>query len=105
VQACSLVLSVYVACTGLVLRETGNGCCPVGSVLLLLCALLLTVVCLLCIGLLSCVYFVTCCVLCYCVCSAVLHGVVTGLLASSQYPKGPALTGHLDTGFSWCPCV
>jgi hypothetical protein len=45
-----------------------------------------------------------CVVLCYCVCSAVLHGVVAGLLASSQYPEGPA-TGHLDTGFSWFPCV
>jgi hypothetical protein len=38
-------------------------------------------------------------------CSAVLHGVVVGLLASSQYPEGPALTGHLGTGFSWFPCV
>jgi len=27
-----------------------------------------------------------------------------GLLASSQYPESPA-TGHLDTGFSWFPCV
>jgi hypothetical protein len=27
-----------------------------------------------------------------------------GLLASSQYSEGPA-TGHLDTGFSWSPCV
>ena len=27
-----------------------------------------------------------------------------GMLASSQYPEGPA-TGHLDTGFSWFPCV
>jgi len=27
-----------------------------------------------------------------------------GLLARSQYPGGPA-TGHLDTGFSWFPCV
>ena len=26
------------------------------------------------------------------------------LLARSQYPEGPA-TGHLDTGFSWFPCV
>ena len=28
----------------------------------------------------------------------------TGLLAISQYSEGPA-TGHLDTGFSWFPCV
>ena len=37
------------------------------------------------------------------VCIAVftLHA---GLLARSQYSEGPA-TGHLDTGFSWFPCV
>ena len=28
----------------------------------------------------------------------------TRLLARSQYPEGPA-TGHIDTGFSWFPCV
>jgi len=27
-----------------------------------------------------------------------------GLLAGSQYPGGLA-TGHLETGFSWFPCV
>jgi hypothetical protein len=27
-----------------------------------------------------------------------------GLLARGQYSEGPA-TGHLDTGFSWFPCV
>ena len=27
-----------------------------------------------------------------------------GLLARSQHSEGPA-TGHLDTGFSWFPCV
>jgi hypothetical protein len=27
-----------------------------------------------------------------------------GLLARSQYSEGPG-TGHLDTGFSWFPCV
>jgi hypothetical protein len=26
------------------------------------------------------------------------------IIARSQYPEGPA-TGHLDTGFSWFPCV
>ena len=40
--------------------------------------------------------------LCY-VCIAVLP-LDAGLLARSQYPEGPA-TGHLDTGFSWFPCV
>ena len=39
----------------------------------------------------------------YYVCIAVLT-LDAGLLAGSQYPEGPA-TGHLDTGFSWFPCV
>ena len=30
--------------------------------------------------------------------------VDVGLRARSQYSEGPA-TGHLDTGFSWFPCV
>jgi hypothetical protein len=37
-------------------------------------------------------------------CSAVLHAVVVGWLANSQYLEGPA-TGHLSTGFSWFPFV
>jgi len=39
----------------------------------------------------------------YYVCTAVLT-LVAGLLAKSQYLEGPA-TGHLDTGFSWFPCL
>ena len=39
----------------------------------------------------------------YYVCIAVLT-LDAGLLARSQYPEGPA-TDHLDTGFSWFPCV
>ena len=39
----------------------------------------------------------------YCVCIAVLT-LDARLLARSQYPERPA-TGHLDTGFSWFPCV
>ena len=39
----------------------------------------------------------------YYVCIAVFT-LDAGLLAISQYSEGPA-TGHLDTGFSWFPCV
>ena len=39
----------------------------------------------------------------YYVCIAV-SALDAGLLARSQYSEGPA-TGHLDTGFSWFPCV
>jgi len=66
--------------------------------------MLLTVVGLLCIVLLSCMY------LCYLAC-IVLQCVYCCLtyfscrmLARSQYPEGPA-TGHIRTGFSWFPCV
>jgi len=40
--------------------------------------------------------------LCY-VCIDILT-LDAGLLARSKYPEGPT-TGHLDTGFSWFPCV
>jgi len=39
----------------------------------------------------------------YYVCIA-LFTLDAGLLARSHYSEGPA-TGHLDTGFSWFPCV
>src|SRR5215469_16096283 len=66
---------------------------------------------------LSCVYcphlMCICCSLCvfvvpyvyllYYVCIAVPTSDAVRL-ARSQYPEGPA-TGHLDTGFSWFPCV
>jgi len=39
----------------------------------------------------------------YYVCIAVIT-LDAGLLARSRYSEGPA-TGHLDTGFSWFPCV
>ena len=37
-------------------------------------------------------------------CIAVLHTLVAGFMARSQYPEGP-VTGHLSTGFSWFPCA
>jgi len=47
-------------------------------------------------------FFITSCVVFYYVCIAVLHTLVAGLLARSQYPEGPA-TGHLGTGFLGFP--
>ena len=55
------------------------------------------VVVVLCLLLLSYVYLL------YYVCIAVFT-VDAGLLARGQNSEGPA-TGHLDTGFSWVPCV
>ena len=40
----------------------------------------------------------------YYVCIVVLHTLVAGLLARSQYPGGPA-TGHFGTGFPWFPSI
>jgi len=42
-----------------------------------------------------------------CICCTMCIAVFildAGLLARSQYSEGPT-TGHLDTGFSWFPCV
>jgi hypothetical protein len=55
------------------------------------------------------VYCCTCCtiwVLLYLLYYVCIGGVTLDdeLLARSQYSEGPA-TGHLDTGFSWFPCV
>ena len=46
------------------------------------------------------------CVCCYlmCICCTFFFTLDAGLLARSQCSEGPA-TGHLDTGFSWFPCV
>jgi len=68
--------------------------CLVCIVVVVLRVLLLVVLCVL---LSSNVYLL------YCVCIAVFT-LDTGLLARSPYSEGSA-TGHLDTGFSWFPCV
>ena len=78
-------------------------------VLFSLCAFLRTVfllrvlLYLMCICCILCVFDVSYVFLLYYVCIAVLTSDA-GLLARNQYPEGPA-TGHLDTGFSWLPCV
>ena len=61
---------------------------------------------------LRCIVCIVVVVLCYCchlicICCTVCIAVFTldaGLLARSQYSEG-LVTGHLDTGFSWFPCV
>ena len=58
---------------------------------------------LICICCTLCVFVVSYVYLLYYVCIAILT-LDAGLLARSQYPEGPA-TGHLDTSFSWFPCV
>ena len=61
-----------------------------------ICCTLMCICCILCVFvvLLMCI-FCTMCVLLF---------LDSGLLATSQYPEGPA-TGHLDTVSSWFPCV
>ena len=57
-----------------------------------------------------CIVVVFLCVCCYlmCICCTMclllFFTLDAGLLARSRYSEGPA-TGHLDTGFSWFPCV
>jgi len=44
------------------------------------------------------------CIVVSCLVCIAVSTLDAGLLARSQYSEGPA-TGHLDTGFSWFPCV
>jgi len=76
------------------------------------CVLLLVLSCLVCncCWLAVCIVVVVLCVCRYlmCICctmwALLFFTLDAGLLARSQYSEGPA-TGHLDTGFSWFPCV
>ena len=86
-----LTLVLFTLCTCCILR------CLVCIVVSCLVCIVVVVLCV-CV-LLSYVYLL------YCVCIAVLLCTLdAGLLARSQYSEGPA-TSHLDTGFSWFPCV
>ena len=74
-----------------------------------MCVLLLVLSCVVC----DCCWLAVCivlvvlcvfsCLICIC-CTFFLFTLDAGLLARSQYSEGP-VTGHLDTGFSWFPCV
>jgi len=61
------------------------------------CLVCIVVSCLVCTVVILCVYVVLCVYCCFFTLDA-------GMLARSQYSEGPA-TGHLDTSFSWFPCV
>jgi len=74
-------------------------CCHLMCIVVILCVLLSSYVYLFILF----VFVISYVYLLYCVCIAVLT-LDAGLLARSQYPEGPA-SGHLDTGFSWFPCV
>ena len=63
----------------------------------------IVVSCLVCIVAALCVLLLSYVYLLYYVCIAVFT-LDAGVLAISQYSEGPA-TGHLNTGFSWFPCV
>jgi len=68
------------------------------------CLVCIVVSCFVCIGVVVlCVLLTSYVYLLHCVCIA-LFNFDAGLLARSPYPEGPA-NGHLDTGFSWFPCV
>jgi hypothetical protein len=75
-------------------------CIVLGVFVVLLCVFVVSYVYLL---YFLCVFVVPYVYLLYYVCIAVLT-LDAGLLARSQCPEGRA-TGHLDTGFSWFPCV
>jgi NADH:ubiquinone oxidoreductase subunit H len=55
-----------------------------------------------------CIVILSVCVVLLCICvvlTILMLYLDSGLLARSQYPEGPVLTGHLGTGFSWFLCV
>jgi hypothetical protein len=59
-----------------------------------------------CVFVVLCVVYLLYCVLCSCcTVSFDVFPLDAGLLARGQYSEGPALTGDLDTGFSWFPPV
>jgi hypothetical protein len=84
-------ISVFLWCGAFV------GLCICWTVYLLYCVFVVLCIC--------CTVYLLYCVLCICyTVSFDVFPLDAGLLARGQYSEGPA-TGHLDTGFSWFPCV
>jgi len=81
-------------------------CCTLSCLVSIVvsCVVCIVVSCVVCIAVVVlCVLLSSYVYLLYYVCIAVFT-LNARLLARSRYSKGPA-TGHLDTGFSWFPCV
>jgi len=81
-------------------------CICLACIVVILCVFVVSYVYLLYILCICCtlyVFVVPYVYLLYYVCIAVLT-LDAGLLVKIQYPEG-SVTGHVDTGFSWFPCV
>jgi len=103
VHFCHLMCIVFILC---VLLSSYVYCCHLMCIVVILYVLLSSYVCFVYLMYICCtlyVFVLPYVYLLYYVCIAVLT-LDAGLLARSQYPEGPA-TGHLDTDFSWFPCV
>ena len=95
VYCCSCLVCIVVTCLCVLLLLVFVYCCS--------CLVCIVVSCLLCIVSCLCALLSSYVYLLYYVC-IVVFTLDAGLLARSQYSEGPA-TSHLDTGFSWFPCV
>ena len=84
-------------------------CCKISTLSRVYCCQFYFVLCVIVVGW-ACVFLQLSCVgVVMCICCTVcvycrFFTLDAGLLARSQYSEGPA-TGHLDTRFSWFPCV
>ena len=84
IQICIVCIQICIVCLLLVLSCVVCDCCWLA-------------VCVIVVVLYMCCYLM-------CICCTFFFTLDAELLAISQYSEGPA-TGHLDTGFSWFPCV
>jgi len=109
VVLCVLLSYLFYVCTVIILVVLCVYCCHTCCSICVLLSYLLFYVCIVVILVVLCAYcFCTCTmyVLLYLLNYVCIAGVTLDaeLLARSRYSEGPT-TGHLDTGFSWFPCV